>query len=514
MPQIRGTLKTLTSEPSRVKELWIQARFVSAEGPKVIVPETRIIPVENGEVSFTAEENTAGTIVLVYEGSTPNTPIPIFIGENPSETLGAVINAARLEKNVSEDAIKKLISEALTAVGDAREDADRALKSAQEASQSASDSATSADASKSSAEASETSRKASEESATKAKSSEDASAKSASGAKSSEDASAKSATAAKASQDASAKSASGAKSSQDAASKSAASASTSATNAKASEDKSHEYMTQAQGYAQDANRGIPDGSIQEKSLSPELATKVNQGLTHVIGDISGLQEELDNKSAKTHTHEPSDINGVSGITSTVNNTNAANKLVIGDSAGRIYTSEPQQTSQIASKGYVDSTSSDYTTVAFRGWVDKGTYTPGSVAYAKDLYKYNYSKADFATTYGTKIVLNKGGLYRFDIGVSSRTSTSKQEVVNPFLYMNLAVVGGAKYNMKFAAPDNYLYNLDSDFNATMVKGGTFVQYIGYPDSEIWLGTDKRSSTSTFDVHLIITRIGSAADNKVN
>lgn len=353
MPQIRGTLKTLTSDTSRVKEVWVQARFVSAHGKNVIVPETRIIPVENGEVAFSAEENTPGTIVLVYEGSTPNTPIPIYVGENPSETLGAVINAARLEKNVSEDAIKKLISEALTAVGDAREDADKALKSAQKASQSASESATSAGEAKDSATKAKSSQDEAAKSATDAQSEKDAAAKSAKEAKSSEDEAAKSATAAKTSQDEASKSATNSKSSKDAAAKSAKEANTSATNAKTSENKSHEYMEKAQGYAEDANRGIPDGSIKEKTLSPELATKVNAGLTHVIGDISGLQAELDKKASKSHTHDASDINGVSGTTTTVNNYKQTNKMLITDSSGKAFSGLPTSSTQITNKQYVD-----------------------------------------------------------------------------------------------------------------------------------------------------------------
>lgn len=353
MPQIRGTLKTLTSEPSRVKEVWVQARFVSAHGANVIVPETRIIPVKNGEVSFTAEENTPGTIVLVYEGSTPNTPIPIFIGENENETLGAVINAAKLEKNVSEDAIKNLISEALAAVGDAREDADKALKYSQDASQSASDSATSAGEAKDSASKAKASQDAAAKSATNAQSEKDAAIKSAKEAKSSEDAASASASKAKSSQDAAAKSSSEAKSSEDAASDSATAASTSATNAKTSENKSHEYMEKAQGYAEDANRGIPDGSIKEKTLSPELATKVNAGLTHVIGDITGLQEELDKKAAKSHTHDASDITGVSGTTTTVNNYKQKKKMLITDSNGKAFSGLPTSSTQITNKQYVD-----------------------------------------------------------------------------------------------------------------------------------------------------------------
>lgn len=499
MPQIRGTLKTLTSEPSRVKEVWIQARFVSAHGANVIVPETRIIPVKNGEVSFTAEENTPGTIVLVYEGSTPNTPIPIFIGENENETLGAVINAAKLEKNVSEDAIKNLISEALSAVGDAREDADKALKSAQKASQSASDSATSAGEAKDSASKAKSSQDAAAKSATDAQSEKDAAIKSAKEAKSSQDEAAKSATAAKSSQDEASKSATNAKSSKDAAAKSAKEANTSATNAKTSENKSHEYMEKAQGYAEDANRGIPDGSIKEKTLSPELATKVNAGLTHVIGDITGLQEELDKKASKSHTHDASDINGVEGTTTTVNNYKQAKKMLITDSSGKAFSGLPTSSTQITNKQYVDN-ALRLRVAAYSCTVNKDSANPQVPPVATSVSQL--SGSDFTSSgsdsSGLKWVnITSPGVYRIEAMASSNILDGSGDCA-AYILLEYDNAGYTSKNLFAYANPMYSGTL---YDTYRTGSATIIQKMD--KAKVYVGVKKYQAIS--DVFLTITKL---------
>lgn len=505
MVRIEGNLKTITLDESTVRQVWVQAQAIDARDTTVIVPETKKISVMDGRVSFEAAPNSLGTIVLVYGDTTPNTPIPFYATKADTQSLGDAINAAKMEKNSSASEIQTLIDSALEAVESSRDNAASARTSAAEA-------ANSESSARNSAEAAANSAASANDSATSAGESQSAAALSASNAAASEQN-------AKESEDNAASSAESAKASEDAAEGHATTAKNQADIAVASAEGASQsevlalgYRDEARNYAESANVGLQDNTVSEAKLTPELSTKINAGLTHVIGDVSGLREELDNKAAVGHTHATTDLVGIDGVTDTVNNSSAANRLVRADGAGRVYASTPEQTGQVANKGYVDASSYEYTTVAYRGFIGKGSSTyPGFVT---SLYKDDYSKATFATNKGTTIILNERGLYRFDVSVSSRDNATNQEQVTPFLYMGLKISGDTLTYLTFAPGTGYVYNSAMQIQDRLAAGGSFVRGVYQGGSEINLGVNKQSSTSTFDVHLIITRLGDARETKVS
>lgn len=252
MPIISGHLKTMTTRTSAVAEVWVQSTEVMPRDKEVIVPETTKIPVDDGKVEFTAYPGRA-TIILVYMDSTPNAPIPIFITDEETQTIGDVITAGRDDEFQNPSEVENLIKQALEAVNRMQGTSDAAIAAAKEAKDSQDAAKVSEDNAKSSEESAAASAAHALGSQTAAKTSED-------NAKKSEDASALSKKNAKASEDA---------------------AGTSERNAKESELAAKEARDQIEEF------GVADGSVTDEKLSPELWEKIESGgVANAVSNIN------------------------------------------------------------------------------------------------------------------------------------------------------------------------------------------------------------------------------------
>ena len=249
MPIISGHLKTMTTRTSAVAEVWVQSTEVMPRDKEVIVPETTKIPVDDGKVEFTAYPGRA-TIILVYMDSTPNAPIPIFITDEETQTIGDVITAGRDDEFQNPSEVENLIKQALEAVNRMQGTSDAAIAAAKEAKDSQDAAKVSEDNAKSSEESAATSAAQALGSQTAAKTSED-------NAKKSEDASA---AAEQRTLDAEGR----VKESESNAKRSEENARTSELAAKEARDQIEEF-------------GVADGSVTDEKLSPELREKIDGG---------------------------------------------------------------------------------------------------------------------------------------------------------------------------------------------------------------------------------------------
>lgn len=181
MPTISGSLRYVTLRASAVSEVLVRAPEVRTEAGGVITSSADRVPVNDGQVSFTASPGPA--VLTLVEAGRPVETIPILVGDAPSQTLQQVVDAAVLAEGEDKGALEALASQVAADVSAASVSA-AAAKNSQEAAASSAAAAkaseSNAASSKSAAAASAAAAKTSETNAT---SSKNAAASSASSAK-------------------------------------------------------------------------------------------------------------------------------------------------------------------------------------------------------------------------------------------------------------------------------------------------------------------------------------------
>ena len=92
MPQLKGTLTTVTRDPSSAVEVWVTAdKRRTGAGGAVVLPEKTRVPVEHGEFIVTMEPGPAVLIVMHtgYRGET----IPLIVTEDQTTVAQAMATA-------------------------------------------------------------------------------------------------------------------------------------------------------------------------------------------------------------------------------------------------------------------------------------------------------------------------------------------------------------------------------------------------------------------------------------
>lgn len=508
MATIAGTLSTLTKNPSTVEEVWLQSTDVDARGNTVILPEVTKLLIEDGQVSFEAYPNTKGTLVVVYGDTTPSNPIPIFIGENDTQALGDVIAAGRLEIDSNPDEIQALLSEALAAVGAARNQAEASAASAQESATSAQESEASATAS---AESAANSDSSAQEAASSAKSAQGSAQEAATSAQASSDSAAASAqsaqsaagssTTAQDAAEAASTSAQNASLSESSALNAAEAAATSANAASESEGNALTYRDEARGYAEAANVGLIDGTVSEEKLDESLTAKVNGEHVHDIPDVTGLQGALDGKADSAHSHTLSDITTPS--TSTVNSS-AAGAIVTTDSAGKLNANTPTDSLNVANKAYVDGVFPRNVAI-FRGFVSAGQTSSNAYYPAESIFRHDGDSATFASVLnGYEISIDEPGAYQINVFASSRTKFSDGSRPK-FVPMLVGKYNWANTDFEFAIKEQPPYSSVEYHNARMHGACQMTQFM--TSAKIKPAVESKISNASADIFVVIIKLAS-------
>lgn len=92
MPQLKGTLTTVTRDPSSAVEVWVTAdKRRTGAGGSVVLPEKTRVPVQHGQFSVTMEPGPAVLIVMHtgYRGET----IPLIVTEDQTTVAQAMATA-------------------------------------------------------------------------------------------------------------------------------------------------------------------------------------------------------------------------------------------------------------------------------------------------------------------------------------------------------------------------------------------------------------------------------------
>lgn len=92
MPQLKGTLTTVTRDPSSAVEVWVTAdKRRTGAGGAVVLPEKTRVPVQHGQFSVTMEPGPAVLIVMHtgYRGET----IPLIVTEDQTTVAQAMATA-------------------------------------------------------------------------------------------------------------------------------------------------------------------------------------------------------------------------------------------------------------------------------------------------------------------------------------------------------------------------------------------------------------------------------------
>lgn len=156
MTNVAGRLVDVTDAPSLVVSVWVRARRVRVHGGDVVTGEGARVPITDGRVSFTC---LPGPAVLTLErAGVPAEVIPLVVPDEVQVSLGVCVDASRLAKEYTADALEELAGRAAGAVehseaaaGEAKTHAGVASSAAEFAARDAKDAAASAKAAVSSA---------------------------------------------------------------------------------------------------------------------------------------------------------------------------------------------------------------------------------------------------------------------------------------------------------------------------------------------------------------------------
>ena len=258
MTNVAGQLIDVTASPSLVVSVWVRARRVRVRGGDVVTGEGARVPITDGRVAFTC---LPGPAVLTLErAGVPAEVVPLVVPDEVQVSLGVCVDASRLAKESTVDALEELAGRAAGAVehseaaaGEAKTHAGAASSAAKFAARDAKDAAASAEAAVSSAsEATQSAGKASASASQAGASASDAKA-------------------------------------------SATAASTSASQAKASADRADRI---ASSTSWSGDRLTVNGKTSPPLTGPRGPMGRVEGHAHSISEVNGLQDWLDwNKSA-------------------------------------------------------------------------------------------------------------------------------------------------------------------------------------------------------------------------
>ena len=109
MPQLKGTLTTVTRDPSSAVEVWVTAdKRRTGAGGAVVLPEKTRVPVQHGEFSVTMEPGPAVLIVMHtgYRGET----IPLIVTEDQT-TIAEAMATADMADGRDADELLALVQE-------------------------------------------------------------------------------------------------------------------------------------------------------------------------------------------------------------------------------------------------------------------------------------------------------------------------------------------------------------------------------------------------------------------
>lgn len=253
MAKVAGQLIDVTASPSLVVSVWVRARRVRVHGGDVVTGEGARVPITDGRVSFTC---LPGPAVLTLErAGIPAEVVPLVVPDEAQVSLGACVDASRLAKEATVDALEELAGRAAGAVehseaaaGEAKTHAGTASSAAKFAARDAKDAAASAKAAVSSAsEATQSAGKASASASQAASSASDAKA-------------------------------------------SATTASTSASQAEASADRADRI---ASSTSWSGDRLTVNGKQSPPLTGPRGPMGRVEGHTHPISEVNGLDVQLD-----------------------------------------------------------------------------------------------------------------------------------------------------------------------------------------------------------------------------
>ncbi|GAA1471137.1 hypothetical protein GCM10009604_04450 [Corynebacterium aurimucosum] len=108
MAVIEGNLSLVSSKASKVTELLVRSPRIRVAGDRVVTTETDKVSVANGEVKFSAVPGPA-VMTLVVDGRRLE-PIPILVGEAPSQSLGQVAAAAEVAEGFTKTSLEKMVA--------------------------------------------------------------------------------------------------------------------------------------------------------------------------------------------------------------------------------------------------------------------------------------------------------------------------------------------------------------------------------------------------------------------
>ena len=156
MTNVAGRLVDVTASPSLVVSVWVRARRVRVHGGDVVTGEGARVPITDGRVAFTC---LPGPAVLTLErAGVPAEVVPLVVPDEVQVSLGVCVDASRLAKEATADALEELAGRAAGAVehseaaaGEAKTHAGVASSAAEFAARDAKDAAASAKAAVSSA---------------------------------------------------------------------------------------------------------------------------------------------------------------------------------------------------------------------------------------------------------------------------------------------------------------------------------------------------------------------------
>lgn len=243
MPTVSGPLKLVTDRPALVTEVWVRSQESRPYGSGLLTDFNDVVPVTNGQVSFTAVPGAA--VLVLVQPSGPQEFVPIIVGEGASQTLAEVVQAGRLAQGRSAEDLGSVVRTVQATLASAEKMHELMAGLVARSEQSARDARGAESGARSAESGAKSSATAAASSATAAKTSE-------SNAKTAETNASKSASAASSSAAAAKTSETNAKTAESNASKSASAAASSVSAAKTSETNAGRSATSADLSARDA----------------------------------------------------------------------------------------------------------------------------------------------------------------------------------------------------------------------------------------------------------------------
>lgn len=107
MATVSGSLRLVTDRPALVTEVWVRSSESRPYGSGLLTDFNDVVPVTNGEVSFTAVPGAA--VLVLVQPSGPQDFVPIIVGEGAQQTLAEVVQAGRLAQGRSAEDLGAMV---------------------------------------------------------------------------------------------------------------------------------------------------------------------------------------------------------------------------------------------------------------------------------------------------------------------------------------------------------------------------------------------------------------------